>query len=345
MKNRFFPACFIILLIIGCKTNKDEKIEKIQKHRNKIINVKDKIVDIKPSILFGNSVLYILDDILIVNEISPKGKKGIHLINKDTFKYITSTGITGRGPGEIAGAGGIGIDRKNRILWVQDHGNKVMWKFPLDSILNNENYKPSIKLDLNYDLFIETFDFLNDSIVVGVAVQILPDYSFVKSMSKLNLNSNVIEKYGYVHPKAVGKNSSSVFALSIENNFYVNCYYYNDLMTICDLNGNLKYNVYGPERLNNKDNIKSYFFGVDLIGNDIIASYIGDAGLISDQNGPTGNIPSKLIVFDIKGNYKKTIETGDKFTYFCVDEENRRIIAYFNTRDEALGYFNIDSDL
>jgi hypothetical protein len=339
MKYVFYIICFLILLIVGCKTTNHEKPEKFQKHRNKIINVSDKIIDINPEILFGNSVLYIIDDILIVNEVSPKGEKGIHLFNKNNFKYIKSTGFLGRGPGEIASLGGIGIDRKNRILWVQDHGNKVMWKFPLDSVLNNEMFKPKIKLELNYESFIERFGFLNDSLVLGVAVQILPDYSFVKAMSKINLNNNVIEKFGYVHPKAIGKNSSSVFALSVENNLYVNCYYYNDLITICDLNGNLKYNVYGPEGLNNKDNKKIYFFGKDLI-----ASYIGDVGIISDKNGPKGNTPSKLIVFDMKGNYKKTIETGYKFTYFCVDEENNRIIAYFNSRVEALGYFNVDID-
>lgn len=329
-------------MLVGCKTTNDEKTEKFQKHRSEILDVSDKIIDINPEFLFGNSVLYIIDDILIVNEVSPKGEKGIHLFNKNTFKYITSTGILARGPGEIASPGGIGIDKSNRILWVQDHGNKVMWKFPLDSVLNNEMFKPNIKLELNYESFIESFRFLNDSIVLGVAVQILPDYSFVKAMSILNLNTNIIEKYGYTHTVAVGKNSSSEFALSVENNFYVNCYNYNDLITINDLNGNLRYNVYGPEGLNNKDNKKSYFFGVDIIGNDIIASYIGDVGLVSDDNGPKGNTPSKLIVFDMKGNLKKTFETGYKFTYFCVDEENKRIIAYFNSRLEALGYFNVD---
>lgn len=344
MKYAFSFTWLLLLLIIGCKTNSNANTEKIQKARNRIINVGDKIVDIKPEILFGNSVLYLIDDILIVREVTPKGEKGIHLFNKNTFKYIKSMGFLGRGPGEIASLGGIGIDRINRILWVQDHGNKVMWKFPLDSVLNNEMFKPKIKLELSYDSFIERFGFLNDSIVLGVAVQIFPDYSFVKAMSKLNLNTNSIEKYGYVHPKAVGKNSSSVFALSVKNNYYVNCYYQSDLMTICDLEGNLRYNVYGPEGLNNKDNKKSYYFGVDLTNKYIIASYIGDVGLISDENGPKGNTPSKLIVFDLKGNYKKTIETGYKFTYFCVDEENKRIIAYFDSRVEALGYFNVDFD-
>lgn len=330
----------VLLIIIGCKSNNVET-EIFQKNRDNITDVRDRIVDIKPDLVFGNSTLHIIDNILIVNEISPKGEKGIHLFDKNTFNYITSTGIIGRGPGEISGPGIIGTDNKNRILWVPDHGNKVMWKFPLDSILNNRFFKPTIKFDLNYESFIERFDFLNDSILLGVAVQILPDYSFSKYMSKYNLNSNIIEKFGYQHPEATGRKSSSNFALSLDYKFYINSYDKFDLVTICDLDGNLKCNIYGPDELNNEGNKKSYFFGIDMFDESIIASYIGDIALIDGINGPRGNIPSKFLVFDINGNYIKTIETGYKFTYFAVDEENKRIIIYFDNRPSALGYINI----
>jgi len=344
MKNINILTCLLLLLVIGCKSNNGTKTEKTQKHRDKIITVGDKIIDIKPEILFGNSLLYIIDDILIVNEVAPKGEKGIHLFNKNTFKYITSTGIIGKGPGEIIIPGRIGVDHKNKILWVPDHGRKIMWKFSLDSILNNVMYKPTIKIELHSDLFIDRYGFLNDSIVLGKAVQPIGNSSFVMAMSKHNLNNNVIEKYGYEHPEAVGKKSNSQFVLSVENNFYVNCYGYCDLMTICDLDGNLKHNVYGTDGLINKGNKKSYYFGVDVMGKNIIASYIGDLGDIFDGNRHIGNTPSKFIVFDMDGNYKETIETGNKFTFFCVDEENKRIIAYFNSRNEPLGYFNVNFD-
>lgn len=334
-------APFIILLVLiltGCKTSGTEKH---QKHRDKIIDVSQQIIDIKPEIIIGGSVLYIIDDALIVLEHSPKGEKAIHLFDKNTFKYLTSTGILGRGPGEIASPGTIGIDNKNRIFWVADFGNKVMWKFPLDSVLTNKMFKPSVKLVLNYESFIEHYGFINDSIVIGKAVQIKKDFSFTKTMSKLNLKTNTIETYGYEHPDAKGKGSNSLFALSLENKFYVNCYFLLDLITICDLNGNLKYNIYGPDGLNNKDYKKSYFFGVDIIDKYIIASYINDIGLVEGINGTRGNSPSKFLILDSEGNYMATIETGYKFTSFCIDSENKRVIVYFEGRAEALGYFNL----
>lgn len=342
MKHINILTCLLLLFIFGCKSNNGSKTEITQKHRDKIINVGDKIVDIKPEILFGNSLLYIIDSILIVNETSPKSEKGLHLFNKNTFKYITSTGIIGRGPGEIIVPGRIGIDYKNKILWVPDHGKKVMWKFPLDSILNNSKFKPTVNFKLKDESFIERFGFINDSIVLGKAVQITSYTSFVMAMSKFNLRSKVIEKYGYEHPETVEKKSNSLFAVSVKNNCYVNCYDCCDLMTICDLNGTLKYNVYGADGLSNENNRKSYYFGVDFMGKNIIASYIGDIGIVFDGNRPMGNTPTKLLVFDLDGNYKQTIETGNKFTFFCVDEENKRVIAYFNSRENPLGYFDLN---
>jgi hypothetical protein len=339
MKRPNLLTIFLLLFTFGCINNNRSGTEKVQKSRNNIVNVSDKIIDIKPEILFGNSSFFIIGDILIVNEISPKGKKGIHLFDKNTFKYLGSTGIIGKGPGEMSMPGTIGIDRKNHIFWAPDNGKRIMYKFPLDSVLKNEMFKPTINIKLHNDIFIARFGFLDDSIIIGKAVQWNSNSSFEMAMAKMNIHTNNIEKFGYENPKAIGKKSNSLFALS--NNFYVNCYDRVDLMTICDLKGNLLYNVYGPGWFDNGQDKKSYFFGVDLFGKNIIASYIGGSRLVVKGNISQGNSPSKFIVFDMQGNYLKTIETGAEFSRFCVDEENKRIIAYFIDREEPLGYFDI----
>jgi hypothetical protein len=125
----------------------------------------------------------------------------------------------------------------------------------------------------------------------------------------------------------------------------VNCYYECDLITICDPAGNLKYNIYGADGLENKDSKKSYFFAVDVVDKYIFAAYIGETGIIYEGSVPRGNSPSKFLIYDMEGNYIETIETGSKFSAFCLDEENNRIILYFNDRTEALAYihFNFDS--
>ncbi|HEX2921057.1 MAG TPA: hypothetical protein VHO50_07825 [Bacteroidales bacterium] len=145
---------------------------------------------------------------------------------------------------------------------------------------------------------------------------------------------------GYRHPKAIEKKTYASFALSSTHNIYVECHSRCDLMTICNLEGDLKYNIYGPGWFDSDQDKNSYFFEVHTFGNKIIASYIGSIGLVMKGN-IEGAAPSKLIVFDNEGNYLKTIETGFEFEQFCIDEENNRIIAYFPEREEPIGYFKI----
>ncbi|MGE0077536.1 MAG: hypothetical protein AB7S48_06725 [Bacteroidales bacterium] len=342
MKKKIAKYLYIVLLIVtSCKINDDKRLETIQTKRDNIIDVSKDIIDIKTSILLGNCFLYIIDNYLVISENSPCGDKGIHIFNKNTFEYITSTGIIGKGPGEVTRQGRIGVDHKNKILWVSDHGKQVMWKFPLDSILNNNMYKPTEKLDLLNNLFIERYDFLNDSIALGKAVHVLSTDSYDMVTAKLNLHTNVTEIFGYEHPNAIGKKSNSFFALSLKDSIYVNCYSNCDLMTICNLNGNLKCNIVGPDGLENKNYKKVYYSGIDIIKTYIIASYIGNATFYYDDfKRLKGNLPSKFLIFDKEGNYKETLETGSKFTYFCIDEDNNRIIVYFDGRENPLAYFN-----
>jgi len=82
----------------------------------------------------------------------------------------------------------------------------VIWKFQLDSVLINDLYKPEERAYMDKGLFIDKFDFLNDSVIVGKAVHVLNNSTVEMTMLKHNLNSNYTEKWGYEHPCAVGKN-------------------------------------------------------------------------------------------------------------------------------------------
>lgn len=145
-------------------------------------------------------------------------------------------------------------------------------------------------------------------------------------------------KYGYENPKAPGVKTNSYFSLSLEKNVYVNCFTRCDLITICDLQGNLKYNIYGPGWFDNESDKKTYFFGVDILDDRIIASYINDSRIVVKGGIEMGNSPTKFLMFDINGNYLKTIDIGSEFTRFCVDQENKRLIMCFMDRPEIMGY-------
>ena len=340
MKKLLALFMLSVMCFTGCIGDKSNT-EIIQKERGRIVDVSDKIVDVKTDIIFGSSILYIIDSFLVVSEMFPKEDMGIHLFNKNTFKYIASTGIIGRGPGEITNLGKIGIDEKSKILWVADFGKKVMHKFPLDSILANNNFKPTSYLDMDNELLLVDFGFLNDSIILGRAMHPLSHSTFDMTNTKLNVNTNEIERFGYENAECSGKKKIASFSLSVENNFYVNCYDECVLMTICDLNGNLKHNIYGPGWNDKDQDRKAYYFGSDIFNGKIVAAYIGDLEFVFKGNITRGAAPSTLIIFEKDGRYLKTINTGYEFERFCIDEENKRIIAYFIDREEPLGYFNI----
>ncbi len=337
MKN--IPVTLVIFLLVsGCRPDSTEIYYAKQ---DNTVSVKDKIIDIDPQVIFGYALLDIADSILIIHDMDAKAGKSIHIFNKNTFSYLSGTGTIGRGPSEIASPGRIGINHKDKILWVQDMGNKVMWKFPIDSILKNPDFKPTYKIDLSYDSFLERFELLNDSIAIGKAVQI-KNAHWTMAMSKLNFNTNEIEKFGYEHPEAIDRKSNSMFALSAAHNRYVNCYTLCDLLTICDMDGNLRYNVYGPGGMENEGLSYSYYNGVQIVDKYIIASYIGDIGVIDHHGTLVGNSPSKFVIYNLDGQYLKTIEIGYKFSSFCIDKENSRIILYFFDRYPELGYFEYD---
>jgi hypothetical protein len=344
MKNIIVSLFLFIAFLVNCKDNKESQTEKFQRHRDNIVDMSNKVVDIDPKIIIGRSFMKIIGDYLIVTEYDGFDR-GIHLFDKNTFEYLTSTGIIGRGPGEITRNGFLVPGYDNRSFWASDPANNVMWKFSLDSIFNNPKYKPAKKLRLHDDLYLTRFDFVNDSIALGKAMHILSVNSFDMAMAKLNIHAGTTQRFGYEHPEATGRKSNSFFALSPEKNFYVNVFAYLDLITICNLDGTLKCNILGPEWGKKYKEPMAYFSHVIFMGDNIIADYVGGPRMVYDKNGAPlhGSFPSKFIVFDMEGNYKQTYEVGSQFSDFCVDQENNRIIIFFWDRLNQMGYLDLNT--
>ncbi len=349
MKKKFVSLLLLVLIFWGCKTA-DEPNAKYHEERNNVVDVQSKIVELSIDQLFGMFRLYVLDNYVIVVDLMPRGEKSIHLLDKNTLEYVTSTGILGKGPGEIAVHGGeLGLDSEKRLFWYNDYGKKCAWKFPLDSVLSNPSFLPSESFELHSDLLVKEFQLLNDSIALGKAMKILDHNSFDMVTSKLDLRSNQVAVYGYQHPTAIRKNTYSDLALSLQNNIYVNAYRYMDLFTICNLDGSLKANVYGPkwseeenESNKKKKNKVEYFGSVNFFKNYILMTYYGQKEFVMDKyKRPKGNAATRMMVFDKGGNYVKTLDFQESIGTFCVDEVNARLFLYFGEREHSLGYIDL----
>ena len=111
-------------------------------------------------------------------------------------------------------------------------------------------------------------------------------------------------------------------------------------MTITDLYGNLKYNIYGPswKNENNRHNFYQFYCGVVFYKDNIIAGYSEGKDRYDHKVNPW---PTNLIVFSKNGDYIKTLDVGYHMFDFVYDKENDRLILDLEDENEELAYLDI----
>lgn len=335
MKNR---AHLVFLLLIisfsGCNRNNDT--EKYQTKRNNVINVKDDIVEIvKDDVLIGSiSRLYLFDNYLIIKDVN-SFDMSIHLFNRKNYQYLTSSIPKGQGPGEITVMGHIAGNPNKKEFYVSDHGKLKIFTYPIDSILRNPYYVPEVKKEMNNTQFPSEYIFINDTLCFARIIKPTGDVGHNEFSAKWNMLTDEIHEMKYSHPKVEKKRIS--IAVSMEHKIFVECYHNHDLITIMDLDGNLKYNLYGSN-WHDGDIVKIYHFGnIVIIGNKIIASYSG-----GDKDGDY--LPNKILVFNLSGDYIKTLDVGYRISDFCYDEQSDRLLFTFDDMIQ-FGYLQLTDEL
>lgn len=310
--------CWLLIAMCWNCTHRSET-KKYQHKRDKIVNVKDKVKEIEIEDVFVGSIarLFLIDNYLIIMD--PKSDNNLlHIFDKKTFEYVTSTAPRGQGPEEIANIGHIGIDETNRRFFVSDHGKQKIFSYELDSVLSNPSYTPVVKTTMKERQFPSEYQYINDTLCIARIIEPTGNYGYNESLAKWNMKTGEIKPMKYTHPKIEKKRV--VFAVSMENGTYVECYSYHDLMTICDLDGNLKYNIYGPNWDSQTSNRIHHYGDVVFCDEKIVAAYSGG------DNSSKDYYPTTLLIFDINGNYLKTLDIGYRISNLCYDKENNRII-------------------
>ncbi len=321
---------------------RNSEIEKYQNKRNNIVDIRDRVEEIKIDdvLIGGNAQLYLINNYLIISDPNSNDKL-IHLFNKKNFDYLISTGFRGEGPEEITNIGYIGVDEVHRKFYVNDYGKQLIFSYDLDSVLLASNYKPMIKMKMNEKQFPDRYQYISDTLCFGLIINTIGDFDFKPTVAEWNMSTGEIKPMRYEHSEIEKKRIC--FAASIEHEIYVECYHYHDLMTICGLDGNLKYNIYGPDWDNRKSNRTLYYADILFCGDKILVSYSGEDTFIKNQNGGIkSKCPTKFMIFDVNGNYLQTLETGYGISDFCYDDENKRIIMSVDDVEIQFAYFDID---
>ena len=326
----------LFLLIASCwGCSSSSTTEKHQGKRDNITNVHDQIKEIViEDILINNySRLQIIDDYLFIKD-HKSANEFIHIFNSDNFEYITSTALRGQGPGEIARIGHIAEDKENRKFYVSDHSKYKIFSFDLDSVITDLTYTPIEKMKMNEELFLSEYTYINDTLSIGVTIKPIGNGDFIPIIGKINMKTGGIKHMNYsVNPNV--KKKRIAFDVSKEYGVYVECYMPHDLMTICNLDGELKYNIYGPN-WDTQTHGTCYYETVMFCSNRIVATYSGGKCF---KEGRTV-FPTKFLVFDLEGNYVKTLETGYHIVYFCYDKDNQRILMSMND-DMQFAYLDV----
>ena len=336
--NKSVYLFLIIAFCWGCSSN--SATEKYQNKRNNRINVRDKIKEIViEDILIGYySFPQIIDNYLFINDYKTANEY-IHIFDKNNFKYVTSTGFKGQGPGEITLIGHIAEDKEKRKFYVSDHGKNRIFSYDLDSVLTDPGYLPIEKMKMGEQTFPSNYTYINDTLSIGVTIQRLGNNDFLPVVGKFNMSTGEIKQMGYtINPNI--KIKRTTFNISMEHGIYVECYGRHDLMTICSLDGDLKYNIYGPDWDTETHGIK-YYGLVEFCNNRIVTLYSGDERFTKEGRA---SMPTKFIIFDLEGNYLKTLETGYQIVKFCYDKDNNRIIMSMDD-DIQFGYLDMEEFL
>ena len=324
----------IVVVCWSCSNNSDT--EKYQNKRNSIIKSKELIKEILiEDVLIGPVANpSIIGNYLVITNHNAIDKL-IYIFDKNRFKYFAGITSRGQGPDEIANMGHLATDEANSMFYVSDHGKQLIFAYHLDSVLINPEYKPEIKMIMNRAMFPNEYEYINDTLCIGSIVEPIGVGDFTQSIAKWNMNTGEIKPMKYRHPKIEKKKGIS-FAISPENNIYVECYARYDLMTICDLEGNLKYNIYGPNWVA-EERIPKHHYGKVIFCNDMIWAAYSGGNWYNDEYAPTF-----FIAFDINGNYIKTIEIGYKIQRFCFDKENNRVIMNLDSAEMQFAYLDLD---
>jgi hypothetical protein len=320
----------LLLLIICFSCTHSSETEKYQNKRDNIVNVNDKVQEfVIDDILMGSVLrLYFMGDYLLIED-SRSYDKLVHIFDKKKLKYCTSTVDRGPGPYEITSLGHLEVDEIHNKFYLSDYSKLKIFSFDLDSVLADPFYRPHVKLKMNGKQIPSQYIYVNDTLCIAKIIEPIGNNDFKPTVGKWNMSTGEIVLMKYEHPEIKKKRCN--FNASIENGIYVEIYNYHDLMSICSLNGELKYNIYGPDWSSETDARTNYYCHASICGDMIVALYSGEDAFFKDKNGELkSNPPTKFLVFDLKGNYIKTLETEHQICDFYYDKENHRFIMTLN---------------
>jgi hypothetical protein len=341
-RKLLFFIFFSPFIYIGCNESDFQKFDKFPKYYT--LNG-DKIEE---EIIFSQCMIDILDSLLIFTA-TPNNPKCIHFYNKNTFEYISSTGIRGKGPYEISNPGHCTIDKKNGVIWYRDLGNQCIWAFNIENALRNDNYLPERKIPIPDEKFFIYFKVENDSLFS------FSDTDQDNLISFFNHNGEVIDSLAIYNsiefykseiPELTRTRTATYF---YEKNWntgdYIIAYRFNNL--IARISGNNKKCILKAISSNDKNQIPDKNDKSQIVANECLK--IGNSRIYCLYSGQAShndkyNYPGIINIFDFNLNPVASLKLEYTAMWFEIDLQNNRIIT-FSPETGRIVFYKLPTDL
>lgn len=318
-----FAAVEALFLLSACNPSQGNGLI-VQSSRNKIEDISSKIHELPTGemIMSGSSRMGSAGDHVFIVDYKSLDN-AMHIFDASSLQYRKSVLPVGPGPEEITSIGEVCYDEGGSRFLVPDHGKEKLFVFDEGQLLQSDEFSPQNEFSLLHEGFPSQFVALNDDEVLGIMVKPTSESTFNQCMARYNLTSGKYQDYA-IHPE-LEKQRLHV-AVSKENNLCVLSYRNRDLLVLTDLDGEVISEVQGPDW--GDDFEKRRTFGNSVITGDyIIASYSGKSSGADDN-------PTRLLVFDTKGNYLKTLETGQPILNICYNAKSKRLFMCLNSEPQ-----------
>jgi len=303
---------------------------------------------------YRNANLQVFDSLLLLTTTDRSVNKKIHLYNKNTFDHIISTGIVGKGPGEMHNPGWNTWDTKKGIIWYPDNSKRVLWKFEIDSIINNPHYKPSKPFKFPSALVFPKSAAPYSGGLFSYAID-NPEYYFYVA----NANGKIIDSlnlpnrsgiYPDLNRDKIKTTQWYYYTIHPSKEIVFVAYHYADIIVGTDFKSNILFKKQGPDeiledpkRINPnkafKNERKTTYWCLRSDEEYVYCLYSGRNFFRKEEQEIVPQGAKTIFVFTWKGRPVIKIHLDRPATKFAIDKENDRIITF--ARDIGdLVYYN-----
>ncbi|MCC5921024.1 MAG: TolB-like 6-bladed beta-propeller domain-containing protein [Cyclobacteriaceae bacterium] len=340
---KYFSYVLTLLVLLSCD---DEAVKTVEFNVNdlKHEDYSKNIIDLSTDSIMSYPYPFIHGEYLLLCDMR-KGLDGkaIHIFDTKSLKYMASTASMGEDPGKIMRIGEVALSDNSSIFWVPDFAKLKLFKFNIDSAINNSEYLPDENIKFNNEKFLSRLKVLNESKAYGTGIQVLSQNEFRASLGLWDFQTNAVEFIDNEHPKLENQKVNALFDYSYSNNLmalaYTNC----NLMTVFDDDANILFHLtHKYEPIFDNKQKKKFFGHVEFSDDLIFATYLGeDKMYLNEFKRPVSRMAEKILVFDLKGSLVKVIDLKEGIQAFTVDAKNNRIFCFFPNREAPIGYINL----